>query len=166
MNHAIFEPSDSSSWTSSGEGSSYYVRSGDGSGGRQLRIQRKAIIAGGEKETVDVFFYFGVGPTLQRWLEPPDEATGFGSFFLARIRGLKDNTGWSDLISFLAWFSIFFVLNFVACSILVLWLVVCSAGFLIYPFSIYYYSLCWVFFSYIREELIIDTILWAFKPIN
>jgi hypothetical protein len=36
--------------------SSYYVRSGDGSGGRQLRIQRKAIIAGGEKETVDNFF--------------------------------------------------------------------------------------------------------------
>jgi hypothetical protein len=56
MNHAIFEPSDSSSWTSSGEGSSYYVTSGDGSGGRQLRIQRKVIIAGGEKETVDDFF--------------------------------------------------------------------------------------------------------------
>jgi hypothetical protein len=56
MNHAIFEPSDSSSWTSSGEGSSYYVRSGDGSRGRQLRIQRKAIIAGGEKERWMIFF--------------------------------------------------------------------------------------------------------------
>jgi hypothetical protein len=112
MNHAIFEPSDSSSWTSGDEELELLCQ--------KRRWERRATASDTEKSDYSrwwkgnggCFFYFGVGPTLQRWLEPPDEATGFGSFFLARIRGLKDNTGWSDLISFLAWFSIFFCFEF------------------------------------------------------
>jgi hypothetical protein len=108
-----------------------------------------------------------VGPTLQRWLDPPDKATGSGSFFLARIRGLKDNTGSSDLISFLTWFLIFCFefLSLVLFPILVLWLVVRSAGFFIYLFPSII-TLWWVFVSYKREELIIDTTLWVIKPID
>jgi hypothetical protein len=128
---------------------------------RTTTSDRKAITTGAR-----LFLYFGA---RTHTTAPARGHEGSGSFFLTRIQGLKDNTwvDWSDLVSCLV-FDIFFCFEFLC--LFDFWFLFsgslfASLGFL----SIFFPPVTTHpsgFKKNKREELIVDTTLWAFKPID